>query len=133
MNYIKSDNRDDGSDDAPFNMSMYYYMDLSKILNQKDQAYMDDDITRWCKFISVIFKRIVFKLKEPEENEIQNLLNQAKEKIEHNDMTAVEQLHECDIRLMKLMNKYKMIFPRGMSYGLDKIDKRYGLGGINDG
>jgi hypothetical protein len=112
---------------------MYYYMDLSKILNQKDQAYMDDDITRWCKFISVIFKRIVFKLKEPEENEIQTLLNQAKEKIEHNDMTAVEQLHECDIRLMKLMNKYKMIFPRGMSYGLDKIDKRYGLGGINDG
>jgi hypothetical protein len=118
---------DEGESDAPFNMSLFYYQDLIKLLSWKDEMYLKNDLKNWYKGLYTIFKRIVFKLKPEEEKEIQQLLDEARERIKFGEKPTKE-LHLIDTKIIKMMDKYKMIFPRiNTTTGLKKLDQRYGL------
>lgn len=124
----------ESNNDAPFNMSLYFYMSLQAIIDDKDKAYLKDDIYSWFKHLYVIYTRISFKLKEDglkhtEKSDMLELIGRARQKLEKNDKSASAELHELDQKIVDAMDKYKMIFPRiDTAVGLSKIDKRYGLG-----
>jgi hypothetical protein len=119
--------KDDGGQDAPFNFSLLFYIGLNKLIEQKDEAYMRNDVQAWYKTIRVIFNRISFKLKDFELDIIKKKLSEAKAKIVVNDDCSSE-LHEADLLIIKYMDQYKMIFPRiDKNVGLNKVRNRYQL------
>jgi hypothetical protein len=125
MNY--DNNSEEGEHDAPFNMSLFYYQNLIKLVEWKDEKYLNNDLKNWYKGLYTIYKRIIFKLKPVEEKEIQDLLDVAQAMIKKGEK-PVNELHIIDKKLYKLMDSYKMIFPRiDNNRGLNKITNRYDL------
>lgn len=119
---------DSGDRDAPFNMAMLYYLNLIKMIEKKDEEFSNNSLAGWYKCLNRIFTKIVFKLKAEEERELSIMFSSAKYHIEHNNPLSKEILHRIDIRLMKLMDRYKMIFPNiDISKGLKKLSDKYKL------
>lgn len=113
--------------DAPYNFSLMFYIGLNKLMDAKDEAYLKNDLRAWYKTLDRIFTRISFQLKNDEQESVKVLLSAARIKIIQNE-NSVEDLHAIDIKLMALMDKYKMIFPRiNAKVGMKKIDARYNL------
>lgn len=114
--------------DAPFNMAMLFYINLNKMVEKKDEAYFNNNLAEWYKGLNRIFTKIVFKLTKKEEREVSIMFFAGKYHIEHQGLLAKEILHRIDIRLMKLMDNYKMIFPNiTTSKGLKKLIDKYKL------
>jgi hypothetical protein len=112
-----------------FNMAMLFYINLNHLVELKDAAYMNNDLEAWYKGLDRIFNKVVFKLKLVEEEELLNLFTDAKEEIINKSPAASETLHKIDTKLIKLMDVYKMIFPKiELNDGFEKLNKRYGRG-----
>lgn len=116
------------AEETPFNMAMIYYINLNKLIEAKDKAYMDNNLDAWYKGLDRIFNKICFKLSTEEKLRTDALFISAKKqfKLDINQVSFI--LRKIDFELVDFMSKYKMIFPRidGLR-GLDKIYKRYGL------
>ena len=56
-------------DGAPFNFALRFYMDLADLINEKDRAYLNDEIHTYCKALDRIYNRISFKIDLNEEDE----------------------------------------------------------------
>ena len=128
--------------DTPFNMAMLFYHGLHQVRILKTQAVLNNNISGYYDCLEEIFNTISFKIsmKEEEElnkdfSEVANILKQAnegtgstREQIMMISLdNAKDKLKKIDRKLMKLMHKYKMIFPGIESKGLKDLDKRYGL------
>lgn len=119
---------DSESRDAPFNMAMLFYINLNKMVERKDEAYFNNDLAEWYKGLNRIFTKIVFKMNKAEEQELRVMFFSGKYHIENGGGLANEILHRIDVKLMKLMDRYKMIFPNiDITKGLEKLKKRYKL------
>jgi hypothetical protein len=114
--------------ETPFNMAMIYYINLNKLIEAKDKAYMDNNLQLWYKGLDRIFNKICFKLTTGEREETDALFISARKqfKADINQVSFI--LRKIDFSLVAFMAKYKMIFPKidGLR-GLDKLYKRYGL------
>jgi len=114
--------------ETPFNMAMIYYINLNKLIEGKDKAYMDNNLQLWYKGLDRIFNKVCFKLSDQERETTDKLFITAKAQFKEDINQVSVTLREIDFSLVYFMNKYKMIFPKidGLR-GLDKLYKRYGL------
>ena len=115
-------------EETPFNMAMIYYINLNKLIEGKDKAYMDNNLQLWYKGLDRIFNKVCFKLSDQERETTDKLFITAKAQFKEDINQVSVTLREIDFSLVYFMNKYKMIFPKidGLR-GLDKLYKRYGL------
>lgn len=124
------------SEEVPFNMAIIWYMNLSDLIKAKDSAYMRNDLKDWYKSLSCIYNKVLFKLDEQEEKEIDDLFLEVKSLIFNNGDKKIiaDKLHLIDRKIIKCMDKYKMIFPRiNTLYGMDKVRSKYNLDNIEEG
>ena len=120
----------DGIEETPFNMALIWYVNISDIIREKDRAYMDNNINSWYKCLNRLYNKIIFKLAEEEEAELEEKFNEVKTLIRESGSKRIisDKLQFIDMKLIKLMDKYKMIFPKITNiYGLDKIRQKYGI------
>lgn len=116
-------------EETKFNMAMLFYINLNRLVELKDAAYMNNDLEAWYKCLDRIFNKLVFKLKLEEEEELNALFLVARNEITGKGSGATETLHKIDTKLIKLMNLYKMIFPKiSIESGFEKLASRYGKG-----
>jgi len=115
-----------GPDDAPFNFSLFYYISLNKLIDSKDQAYINNDFEAYYKNLDRIYYRVCFKLRPEERSKIEDKLSQARSLIYNQSLgKASDLLHELDREIIILMDRYKMIFPRGAAKGFEALKNRY--------
>lgn len=128
------EDKDRDIEDTPFNMAMLFYLNLNKMIERKDEAYLLNDMDNWFKGLNRIFTKIVFKLDVDEEKLLTVYFSSAKFHIQNNNFVlASEILHRIDVKLINLMNRYKMIFPKiDTRKGLQKIKDKYKLGEVLD-
>lgn len=120
-------------EETPFNMAMLFYYNLNKLVEKKDEAYINNDLEAWFKGLNCIYNKIVFKLSDEEEELLNQLFAWAMYKIENrgkvNGYAPAFILHKIDFSLIKLMNKYKMIFPKiEVHRGVSRLRDKYKLG-----
>jgi len=127
--------------DTPINMAKLYYEELHKLRSFKSQAIIEGNLKAYFDALQQIFIAISFKLNEDEQIEVEkyfkdidkwfkmrggsgSVANQVKGLAMGN---AEKKLKEVDKRLIALMHRYNMVFPKIESIGIKKINKRYGL------
>ena len=124
-----------------FNMAMMFYISLNKLIESKDNHYINDDVKNYYKALRAIKRKISFKLSKKEMSDLNEAFDEAKDILEtpvdrrvSNQMTviilsdALKKLEGIDERLTQLMDSYKMIFPNiDTRMGFDKLYKKYGL------
>jgi len=125
--------------DAPYNMSLFFYMELSELRKLKSKAMISGDIFAYRDILEEIFTNISFKLKPEEKQIIKDYFVDANNLMEGLDLLDDEEqvkafgvikktLREADLKIIRFMDKYKMIFPRAkIQGGIDSIKKQYGL------
>lgn len=111
-------------EEAPFNMSMLFYMSLNKLLETKDLSYLGNDLGGWYKGLNRIYTKIYFKLNADERLKLDAWFKLTKElKMNGTDKEKIiETLHLIDLEISLCLDRYKMIFP--------KIEGKPGLAGV---
>ena len=120
-----------------FNFALRFYIDLAELMNEKDRAYLSDEVGTYCKSIDRIYNRICFKVDQDDKDEeffktefekAKNMLYDEEERKETKKI--IEILRQIDRKLIKLMDKYHMIFPKiDQKIGFDKVRSRYNIQG----
>jgi len=130
--------------DAPFNMAMMFYFRINELLSAKDKAAISNDMRSYCACLKAVFNNIYFQIREEEDvtkikedlalaqKIISSALPQdqrlAAQTIMMNNAEAKSILDEVDMKLMVIMDKKKMIFPRiQTTQGLSALRDRLGL------
>jgi len=124
-------------EEAPFNMAMLYYFGLDQLINKKCSAMINKDLETAFECFEELFTKIYFKLNKKEYEDLKEKFDNLRTKIKFvklKDMQnignelIINDMREIDRKIMKLLDKYKMIFP-GMNsaVGIDKIRQRYDL------
>ena len=125
---------------APFNMAMLFYQELHRLRMMKYHAILEGRIDSYYDFLEQIYIQISFNISEDEAKELDKMFedcrkylnnkvrgSQAEEYNRMGNLEAKQRLKKVDIRINKLMNKYKMIFPNIEVDGIGKLNERYGL------
>lgn len=131
---------EESQDGTPFNMAMMYYMELHNLRQLKSKAVIENNLFAYYDILEEIYISIQFKFLDKERNEIEKLLKEAFKDLRSNGSGSIGQqiqffsmnnakkiLKMVDMKLINLMHKYKMIFPKIENNGLENIDKRYAL------
>ena len=127
--------------DTPFNMAMLFYMEVHELMMKKSNAVIAGDLYQYLDCLEELTIKISFKLTDKQQNKLRELFKAAKEKMRFTGPAhiqkqimnlslpqAKEKLRDIDRELMKLMHKYRMIFPKiETTSGLAGLKKRYGL------
>lgn len=132
-----------GEDDAPFNMAQLYYFRLNELLALKSKCKIYGETIGWFEAITEIYTQICFKLSDKENTDLDARLKTIRQYINTpgciNKKTNAQVqaivgnrtgilLGELDRDVMRLMNKYKMIFPRiDTRTPMNKLRDDYGL------
>lgn len=127
--------------EAPYHMSLLFYLELNKLIARKDEAYIGGDLLGWYKGLRAIKRKIIFKLKEHKDyglvkekleaaaklinSEAPNQLEASLSKIINSRLPNL--LEDIDELLTNVMDYYNMIFPPVQIKGLESIARRYGL------
>lgn len=143
---------------TPFNMAMLYYVSLRKLIDQKNLAKINGAIEGWFHGLMAIRDEIDFviskglycdkcemKIKNSDKKWIDEQFKIVAEFIGNSELyngslasqlqgiinrDAPPILREIDRKLMLIMNKNHMIFPRiEVKGGLEHLRKEYGLNG----
>lgn len=120
------------------NMAMLYYFDLNRLRTYKATAAVFGDVTAYRDCLEQIYINISFKLKKDEKNEIEKKMKEIDtlmfetQHSPNNIAKMKSKLREVDIKLHKIMDERKMIFPAIEAVGLDALQKRYGLNDAQD-
>ena len=117
-------------DHAPFNIAMLFYQDLNLLWVKKDDAYMNNDVVAWYKYLNRIFVKVQFKFTKDEYDAVYNILNDCKDRlrIDRKDPLIVDLLMSVDLMIIQLLNKYRMIFPNiEVTGGLKNLSNKYKL------
>jgi len=126
--------------DAPFNMAMLYYQSFHELRGIKRQAMLQNNLPLAYECIEEMYTEVSFKLNKDEKKEIETLKTELKAILPQHGVNLPtiltldvnqkfqEKLRIIDRRLLKLMDKYKMIFPNiEVRGGLEKLHSKYGL------
>lgn len=122
--------------DTPFNMAMLYYVQIQNIMIKLSESLTQDDIIMSKEWLEELYTKVSFRLTEDEEKEIEEFFKKLKIKFELMYGSDSELIYRKQIKqllrlinrkLLKLMNKYNMIFPEIKLKGLDKLYNRYAL------
>lgn len=121
-------------EEAPFNMSMLFYIELHEIRKMKTKAFLSGNLFGYRDCLEEIFGNIDFKLNKEQREEIQDLFKEAntclQSKTRDEYIKSKSKLRKIDLALMQAMNKYKMIFPSvEVKGGLANLEAKYGLNG----
>jgi len=129
--------------DAPFNMAMLFYIELHNLRMEKIKAAITNDVRLYYDCLEEIFTNIFFILKNDDsdikeiEEEFISIRKQLNSEANNDQMIEAIQKHlvpaikvrlrKLDRKLMILMHRYNMIFPKIEVAGLDALKQRYGL------
>ncbi len=123
--------------EAPFNMSMLYYISLSKLMELNDKASIVGDLQGWYQSLRAIYRKIIFKINKDEREVFDKLF--LKVRINFNtpsddpeeralvERVISDQLDKINQEIIIVMDKKKMIFPNITVDGIGKLMKRYDL------
>lgn len=132
-----------GVEDSKFNMAMLHYMEISEIKKRKSQALVEGDYKTVLDHLNELYTQVSFKLTITEQTKVLGQLaeiskylsmlgNHSGAAASFNKLAipkALALIRDTDREIMRLMFKYKMIFPKIEGHtGLDKINARYKLG-----
>lgn len=132
-------NQNNQQNDTPYNMAVIFYIALNKLIEHKDEAYINNDNFGWYKGLNAIHRKIIFKLTQNERNELEKKFKHAQDLLQ-GTMTKHNMLNQCNtFELMKaldeidknqtiLMGNKHMIFPKLSTKGLAYLNEKYGLG-----
>lgn len=128
---------------APFNMAMLFYISLRKLIDAKNQKKMAGDLLGWYHGLEAIYDEIIFKLNADEERELDKLFDDARNLVyaDRSDNRAIafqventvrtiapKKLRNIDKKIMRALDRYKMIFPEINTVGgLANLTQSYGL------
>lgn len=115
--------------ETPFNMAMLYYIELHNLRELKSKAFIMGEINVYRDILEEIYSNISFKLKKDERRTIQDLFVEADRLLMNNSNKARGRLRVIDMKMIILMHKYKMIFPKVKGDGLANFMERYNLNG----
>ena len=126
--------------ETPFNMAMLFYLQLSDLMKRKNDAILNDAWDYGIETLEEIFTHISFKLDDEEykhlENDLTELKTLGKSKTQNKTIKEYEfnemkdKFRTINRNIMRLMDKYKMIFPRIDNVSnIDKMKKRYDISG----
>lgn len=114
-------------EEAPFNMAMLFYQELSSLRRMKSQAFIHGEMETYWDCLEELYSMISFRIKAPEKKIIQNKFS--KLPIYFADpchaFKIKPALREIDMELISIMNANGMIFPNKQSSGLRDIEKRF--------
>lgn len=119
---------------VPFNMSMLFYMRLSKTMEIKDSYAIRGDVLGMHRTLSAIYRNVNFVIDKKKSEEIEKKLNSVLGNLSKPgnpmiDRKIEKDLSEIDSLLMIAMHERGMIFPDiNTNVGLGKLYDRYGLG-----
>lgn len=122
----------DDYEETPFNMAMMFYYRLSQRIFEKDQAYLSNKADDWYKGLRTIYRSIIFKIDQEDEEELEKWFKEAKNMIqakEDKNLDKISQtLDKIDIKLTKIMDKKNMIFPKILvKGGLKSIERKLNI------
>lgn len=125
---------------APWNMAQIYYIELSRLMRFKDEAFLIGDLEGWNNGLKAVYRRIYFKLNNDEKNLFKTEFNKIKNYFAalgnnpQNDgllnNKIREKLDDIDTLIMQTMDKYKMIFPNIEIKSLGEYENRLGITNI---
>lgn len=123
---------------APWNMAQIYYIELAKLLRYKDIAYLSDDYKGYRQALRAVYRRIYFKTSQKEREEFKGYFEEINREMgllrdgdNGNNKVIVNRilrkLDNMDMRIVEIMDKYKMIFPDVEIKSLENYEKKMGL------
>jgi len=130
--------------DAPFNMAMMFYFRINELLSAKDRAAIGNDVKSYASCLKAVFNNVYFQIKDEDSvQEIKDGLDRAMriincplpqdqrlamQTIAMNNSEAKGILDDIDMKLMIIMDKKKMIFPRiEVTQGIKALRDKMGL------
>ena len=131
-------NQNNEQQDTPYNMAVIFYMALNKLIEHKDEAYINNDNFGWYKGLSAMYRKIIFKLSKAERENLEKKFKHAQGLLQ-GTMTKHSMLNQCntfeltkaldeiDKELTIMMGTKHMIFPKLTTKGLQYINEKYGL------
>jgi len=139
----KKTNREQEPEEMPFNMAQLYYFELHDLRKMKSQALISGNLESYKDALNEIFVQISFKLDPEEHQELEDKFLEANRNLNPSfrgnssvaaqvrgmsTQNAKNMLKDIDMRLLSLMHKYHMLFPKiesGTNY--DQMKNRYGI------
>lgn len=121
-------------EETPFNMAMLYYYEIQQIMRALSDSYITGDINTIIVHLENLRTKVSFKLSVKEETELDTLFNSINTKVTltkknsnyKNGLNAA--LRNTERQILKLMYRYKMIFPNISTIkGIKKLEARYGV------
>lgn len=130
--------------DAPFNMAMMFYFRINELLSAKDRAAIGNDVRAYASCLKAVFNNVYFQIKDEKDTpKIKDGLDRAMrilacplpqdqrlamQTMAMNNTEAKTILDDIDMKLMVIMDKKKMIFPRiEVTQGIAAMRARMGL------
>lgn len=124
---------------VPLNMADIYYLRLNKLIERKDYVSIMDDLPGWYQALRAIYRNIIFIVSEKENDHISslflkvsNLLNSksiretsAYVSAKRNNIRTI--LDDIDMKVMVIMHKNGMIFPKGRINNLDLLKQQFDI------
>lgn len=123
----------DQEENVPFNMSMLFYLRLSKIMEFKDNSAINGNFQDWHRSLCAIYRNVRFVIAETKSKPISVILDKAKNALSLKLNPAVisnleKDLSEADELLLEAMNDKGMIFPDiKTTVGLGALRARYDI------
>ena len=120
-------------EDAPFNMAMMFYISLNKLLEQKQEARLNNDLNEYYKLLKIIYHKIIFKVSTTKQTKIDELFKLAKNNMQFDINNQIvfqnvsNTLDKIAIQITEIMDSKKMIFPSIDMNKMDAVMKRYGI------
>lgn len=118
---------------VPFNMSMLFYLRLSKIMELKDSYAINGDFQGMYRALGTIYRNVKFVIDETKSADVEKKLNSILSKLSLIPNSMInrqieKELSKIDSDLMIAMHEKGMIFPDiNTNIGLDSLYSRYGL------
>jgi len=126
-------------EETPFNMAMLYYKNLNEIREKKTQCLLNGDYKTACECLNEIFTAISFKLEDKETTRLKDMMDDIDINLAYLDYAESDSrkfhisklmglIRDFDREALKLMHRYKMIFPKVQgSQGLNNLKDKYSI------
>lgn len=116
-------------EDAPFNMAMLFYQEISTLRRTKSQAFIHGEMNMYWDCLEELYCMISFRIDEKETKALEKLFGEIPELFNNpsNVNKVKPALRNIDMKLIRIMNKNGMIFPNNKTNGLHDMEKRFNI------
>lgn len=114
-------------EEAPFNMAMLFYTELSNLRKSKSQAFINGEMNVYKDCLEEIYCMISFRITPKDKTEIENKFINVAHQFNNPEVFHLIKatLRDIDMKLISVMNRNGMIFPTNKTNGLKELEKRY--------